>query len=81
MSRIHHPAAFYDVVNANGPRLTPAEMLRAADEMARLARWNDYRNALTRDGYTWDEAHQMTVAHFAAIDHQSADEAADAQQE
>lgn len=77
--RIHNPAAFFAVVNATASACQLDA--RALAEIEHRNRWNDFRNALTRDGYSWDEAHAMTVAHFAAIDHQSADEAADAQQE
>jgi len=79
MNRIHHPAAFFAVVNATASACQLDA--RALAEIERRNRWNDFRNALTRDGHSWDEAYQMTVAHFAAIDHNSADEAADAKQE
>lgn len=76
---IRNPAAFYAVVNATAAAVKIDASATA--EIERRNRWNDFRNALTRDGYSWDEAYQLTVAHFAQADHNSADDAADAQQE
>jgi hypothetical protein len=79
-NRIHNPAAYFKVVNANA---APIQMdPRAAAYAEQTRRIAEIRRQLVADGMPWDEANDEAIEQvIIARDHQSADEAADAQQE
>ncbi len=80
MSRIYNPGAYFAVVNAAAApiKITP-ETIAYAEQTRRIA---EIRRQLVADGMDWAEANDTAIETIIiARDHQSADEAADAQQE
>ena len=80
--RIHNPAAYYKVVNANAAPLSARERAQAEHYAEDTRRVAEIRNQLIEDGYDWQTANDEAVERvIIARDHQHADDAADAQQE
>lgn len=78
MSRIYNPGAYFAKVNAAAAPITiTPEAIAYAEQTRRIA---EIRKALVADGMDWSEANDEAVERvLIAADHQSADEAADAQ--
>ena len=84
MSRIYNNGAYFAVVNATAAPIVQTAREKAHADAFRedVQRIAEIRNQLVADGWDWDTANDEAVERvIIARDHQSADQAADAQQE